>query len=345
MLLLYESLILGSIDGDYTRRFSLSLIELPIKLLATYFTLYVLIDRLLVRKRYRQFLVALVASMIVVGLGYRCMSYFIIYPRCAPEALNLPFFFIPKILIAIFVISSVAAIPAVFHLMRYSYRHQQAVQTLRQATQQLETEKLEAELKLLKSQIHPHFLFNTLNNLYYLTLSQSPKAPEIVHKLSELMSYMLHESNQAQVPLQKEIQYIDHYITLEKMRYGDDLHVSFDVFDAIDNVMIAPLLILPFVENCFKHGISNQLGQGWIRITISFTHDTLIIKVENSKDHSKNGAQLSNTSGHGLKNVQKRLALTYPDQHNLQLFDEKDTFLAVLKINLTPKISYSSTLV
>ena len=138
----------------------------------------------------------------------------------------------------------------------------------KQATQLLQKTMLEAELKFLKSQIHPHFLFKTpLNNLYNVT-ADSRKAPEIVYKLAQPMSYMLHDSNQEQVPLEKEIEYIENYITLEKIRYGDRLDVSLNLLPILRVSLIAPLLILPFVENSFKHGFSNQIGRVWVRIAI-----------------------------------------------------------------------------
>lgn len=205
-ILLYDGLIWGMVDGVYGKKFISSLIELPLKITATYFTLYILIDKLLVQKKYSHFLLLLLLSMVCFGIILRVISYYIIYPMHYPAGLKMPLFFLPKILISIFVTYSLVAIVATFHLIKHYYKHQQATQLLQQTAEQLEKEKLAAELKLLKSQINPHFLFNTLNNLYALTLNNSGKAPEMVHKLSQLMSYMLYDSNQSEVPLEKEIQ-------------------------------------------------------------------------------------------------------------------------------------------
>jgi two-component system, LytTR family, sensor kinase len=209
---IYEGVIWGMVDGQYTIRLVSASIELPVKILATYFTLYVLIDRLLIRKKYGLFLVALIASMIGFGVILRILAYHTIYPLFYPDATNIPLFFLPKILIAIFVICSLVAIVGSFHLIKHWYNHQQDAQLLQQTKQQLEKEKLESELKLLKSQINPHFLFNTLNSLYVLTLNHSKHAPEMVHKLSQLMSYMLYDSNQHEVLLESELQYLEHCI-------------------------------------------------------------------------------------------------------------------------------------
>jgi two-component system, LytTR family, sensor kinase len=331
-LIVYEGLIAGMVDDLYLQRVTTSFIELPVKMAATYFTLYILIDKLLVHKKYSLFLSLLFLSMIFFGILARIVAYYTIYPMYYPMATNVPLFFLPKILITIFSIYSVVAIVASFHLIKHWYNHQQASQRLHQTAQQLEKEKLEAELKLLKSQINPHFLFNTLNNLYALTLQHSHKAPEMVYKLSQLMSYMLYDSNQMEVSLKKEIQYIQNYIDLEKVRYDTRLDVSLNVYDVPDTIHIAPLLLLPFVENSFKHGVSNQLSGGWIRIDILIQENTLVLKVENSKNIFP--AEDKPVSGIGLQNVRKRLDLIYSDCYSLQLLDEDETYLVILKITI-----------
>jgi sensor histidine kinase YesM len=331
-LIVYEGLIAGMVDDLYLQRVTTSFIELPVKMAATYFTLYILIDKLLVHKKYSLFLSLLFLSMIFFGILARIVAYYTIYPMYYPMATNVPLFFLPKILITIFSIYSVVAIVASFHLIKHWYNHQQASQRLHQTAQQLEKEKLEAELKLLKSQINPHFLFNTLNNLYALTLQHSHKAPEMVYKLSQLMSYMLYDSNQMEVSLKKEIQYIQNYIDLEKVRYDTRLDVSLNVYDVPDTIHIAPLLLLPFVENSFKHGVSNQLSGGWIRIDILIQENTLLLKVENSKNIFP--AEDKPVSGIGLQNVRKRLDLIYSDCYSLQLLDEDETYLVILKITI-----------
>ena len=331
-LVLYEGLIWGMVDGAYREKIISSFIELPLKITATYFTLYVLIDKFLVHKKYSLFLFLLFVSMAGFGIVLRMIAYYILYPAYYPAGVTMPLFFLPKILISIFVTYSLVAIVSTFHLIKHYYKHQQAAQLLQQTAAQLEKEKLAAELKLLKSQINPHFLFNTLNNLYALTLNNSAKAPQMVYKLSELMSYMLYDSNQAEVPLEKEIHYIKNYIEFEKLRYGERLEVTFSLYGSIDGITLAPLLMLPFVENSFKHGARNQLQGGWIHIDIEMQEDTLILKVENSKPEFHPESVTS--SGIGLNNVNKRLDHLYPQRYSLQLFDERDTYMAVLRLSL-----------
>lgn len=207
-------------------------------------------------------------------------------------------------------------------LLKYWYTNQKAQQILRQ-------EKLQAELKFLKTQIHPHFLFNTLNNLYALTLKKSDKAPETVLKLSELINYMLYECRSDEVSLTKEIKFIRNYVDIEKMRYGDKLDVDIRVSGEVTDRKIAPLILLPFVENCFKHGASEDLQQSWVKVTIDSHPDHLVIKVENSK---------AGTNGHtreegiGIENVKRRLDLLYPEKHALKIINGDETFLVILSI-------------
>jgi two-component system, LytTR family, sensor kinase len=332
--LLYEGLIWGMVDEEYRQRIVSASIELPVKIGATYFTLYILIDRLLIQKKYTLFLLWLIISMACFGVFLRILNYYTIYPLYYPQGTTAPLFFFPKVFISIFVITSLVGMVGSFHLIKHWYNHQQASQLLKQTAQQLEKENLESELKLLKSQINPHFLFNTLNNLYVLTLNQSSRAPEMVHKLSELMSYMLYDSNQYEVPLQKELEYIQNYISLEKIRYDSRLDISFNVYESIEGINIAPLIILPFVENSFKHGVSNQISKGWVRIDISVQDDQLVVKVENSKTINDIDKVIKPASGIGLQNVKKRLELIYPNRYQLQLVDEEESYLVVLKLQL-----------
>jgi len=145
----------------------------------------------------------------------------------------------------------------------------------------------------------------------------------MIHKLSELMSYMLYESNQAEVLLDQEVEYIRNYIALEKIRYGERAEISFNVYNNQNDLLVAPLLLLPFVENSFKHGVRNQLDNDWISIELDIVDDEIVFKVENSKVNKPTAKQ----AGIGLGNVMKRLDCLYPDSHSLTIFDEPDTYM------------------
>lgn len=332
LLIIYQVFIWGSVEGGYDQKLFSVLIDIPIRIIATYFTTYYLIDKFLLNKKYGRFALLLVLSMATVGVIYRILYYYFFYPTYCPECLEMPLFFVPKIVISAFAAYSIVAIVASFHLVKAWYTHQQATQELQQAAQTLEKEKLEAELKLLKSQINPHFLFNTLNNLYVLTLQNSTKSPEMVYKLSQLMSYMLYESNQSEVLLTKEIEYIENYIALERLRHDDRLDVSLNIYGGLEGIRIAPLLILAFVENSFKHGVNYHLEKAWVTIDILTKQNQLIIKVENNKGKQASKKEYQ-TSGIGLVNVKKRLDLIYKDRYKLRIFDEEENYLVVLKIS------------
>lgn len=198
---------------------------------------------------------------------------------------------------------------------------------------ELEQQKTKAELQLLKSQIHPHFLFNTLNNLYSHVLEQSPKSPEIILKLSDLLRFMVYESTEAYISLSNEIELIKHYLDLEHLRYGDRLDISFCLKGDVHNKQIIPLLFLPLIENAFKHGVSNQIDQCWIGIDINIMNDWLFFKIINSKD-STEGTTKHPFGGFGIENVKKRLALVYKDQHEIEIINSVDVFVVNLKLRL-----------
>lgn len=206
-------------------------------------------------------------------------------------------------------------------------------------------EKASAELQLLKSQVHPHFLFNSLNNIYAFALEGSSKAPEMIQKLSGLLHYMLHDCKQSLVPLQKELALLNDYISLEKIRYGDRLKIdvqlppipSSPTIDAA-NRMIAPLLLIPFVENSFKHGTSKMLVQPFVMLTISVVDEILYFKLINSKPSTLEETHPNASGGLGLRNAKKRLNLMYPGRHELQLIDEEGTFTIWLQIALSVKM-------
>ena len=197
-------------------------------------------------------------------------------------------------------------------------------------TAQAQEEKVIAELQLLKAQLHPHFLFNTLNNIYSFSLQQLPKTPELILKLSSLLSYMLYDCKAEEVLLEKELEVMKNYIDLEKERYGEKIDISFNIEGNVSDRYIAPLLLLPFLENAFKHGTSEQLEKPWLSFDLAIVQDTLQCKIVNSK----NEVVPLSTHGIGIDNVKKRLGLLYSGKHELKLADERDFFVVALKLEL-----------
>jgi two-component system sensor histidine kinase AlgZ len=197
----------------------------------------------------------------------------------------------------------------------------------------VENEKLTAELNFLKAQINPHFLFNTLNNLYYLAYTQSPNTTEVIAKLSQMMRYMIYDSNHPQVSLSKEIEYMQNYISLESLRLNNETPIGFEVKGNPDKVTIAPFIFITFLENAFKHGISNNYPDSWINVAISIDGNKCTYTVENSK--VIHASKFTGTkSGIGLQNVQRRLDLSYPGQYQLKVDDQADQYSVQLKLTL-----------
>jgi LytS/YehU family sensor histidine kinase len=199
-------------------------------------------------------------------------------------------------------------------------------------TEQLTREKISAELQLLKAQVHPHFLFNTLNNIYSFILKGSSRAPEMVKKLSSLLNYILNECNHPLVPLKKELTLIQDYIELEQIRYGDKLNLGLHIQGNPEGKMISPLLLIPFVENSFKHGTSRMLTHPWVKLDIHIERDSLNFKISNNKPERDN--ETIAKKGIGLNNVKKRLQLLYPGAYSLNITENEMSFDVSMKIAL-----------
>ena len=199
--------------------------------------------------------------------------------------------------------------------------------------QELETRNVQSELKFLKSQINPHFLFNTLNSIYALSLKKSDKAPEIVVKLSEMLRYMLYECNELSVPLEKEVKYIENYLSLEKLRHGEKLEIDFKTSGRIDGLKVSPLMFVPFLENAFKHGANNHLDSGYVHASLDVLEKNIQFKIENSKpdaipvrDHQRK------SGGIGLVNIRRRLNILYYNQHVLEIEEKPDSYTVHLDL-------------
>jgi len=198
---------------------------------------------------------------------------------------------------------------------------------------ELNEQKKTAELSALKNQLNPHFLFNTLNNLYALSLKKSDKAPEVISKLSDILDYMLYRCNDKYVSLYKEIELIENYIELEKVRYGNRANISFKV-DVPEEVKIAPLVLLSFVENAFKHGVSQEINEGTIDIDLKASSDQISFSISNSIPRASEESRAESNSI-GLKNVRKQLELIYNDSYNLETKRIEDTYHVQLKVTNT----------
>jgi len=193
-------------------------------------------------------------------------------------------------------------------------------------------EKINAELQLLKAQVHPHFLFNTLNNIYSFIINDSPAAPDAIKKLSTLLRYFIYECNQPLVKLEKELRMIRGYIDLEKIRYGQNFNLKLQFKGNAHDHMISPLLLIPFLENSFKHGASQMLTHPWVNLNIIIDEETFHFELSNSRPTWNDDKTIS--KGLGLANVRKRLSILYPGKHSLEINEDMMSYSVSLSIPL-----------
>jgi sensor histidine kinase YesM len=199
-----------------------------------------------------------------------------------------------------------------------------------QLISKLKEQQLMSELKYLKDKLHPHFFFNTLNNIYVLAIQGSERTAPMVAGLSDLMRYMLYESDQPAVPLKREVAILHEYISLEKIRYGERFNISFEVQGVKENDVIPPLLLLPFIENAFKHGLQDAVDQGYVDIIVCRTDNELLMKVKNSTVK----LPVTEPGGIGLSTVQQRLNLLYGNDYSLDMVAMENTYEVILSLKM-----------
>lgn len=289
-----------------------------------YFNLNYLIVNYLLNNKFLQYSGLLLLSCLVVTTLRELMQYFLydlVGDTDAKEfllsTLNL------QLLLAFLVVGTSTIIKIIGDWVRQSKERQE-----------LQTRTMQSELRFLKSQINPHFLFNTLNNLYALTLKKDDKAPEIVLKLSEMMRYMLYECNEKRVPLKKEVNYIRNYLDLEQLRQGGNIAIKFEVNGQIKDQQIAPLMFIPFLENSFKHGVNNLLTKGFVNVVLNVDEQHINFFIENSKADMIVPPTQRRIGGIGLVNVKQRLDLLYPSHYELDIDDNPKSYAVNLLIDL-----------
>ena len=306
------------LDVNPKKSFMSAAFYLPGHIIMVYTLLYFLVPRYLLPRKFSHFAIGFVLLVLICAL-YTVLAQLSVQNDSLQGVT-------PTVGRNILPFIHVGAIAASIKLLKYWYFQ-------RRQTLEAEQQRTVAELQLLKAQLHPHFLFNTLNNLYSHTLEFSPKSPEIVMKLSGLLRFMIYESNVARIPLSKELELMQNYISLEQMRYGNRLDISVSVSGPVGQYQIAPLLILPFLENAFKHGTSRQIEQCWINFSLAMEGPTMRLKLVNSIESEPEG-YASRRGGIGLGNVRKRLQLLYKDRHHLEALKMEEVFVVNLDVEL-----------
>lgn len=318
----------GNYFDDYAYSIQSNLVEFPLHMVLAYFTLYYLMPRLL-PKRAPVFIVSVLVCTLAITLLRIVITYeFVtteVFKESGREEDLFGFNYIAAAFIGeLYVLGVVSAIKIGIDYIKF-----------RNKASSLQKTQLQTELAYLKSQIQPHFFFNTLNNLYSLTLDKSDKAPETVLKLADLMSYVIYDSAKSVVLLEDEIKHIRTYVDLERLRYGDRLHMKIGVEGEIENIKVPPLLFIPYIENAFKHGGSTRDQVIPIEICFKAEGKMLSFKCKNniSQDEEVHKKLLEKSHhGIGLKNTERRLNLRYSNEYELNVSDENGIFEVELKI-------------
>lgn len=304
-----------------------TLFKMPLLILAAYSFNYWQVPKYLNQKRYAAFAVSMILIIGLLVVLFRVMGYYYLDKFCidGPYPL-LSFEDFPLYMLS-------------FHfpgLIIYFYRVNKEQQKEREHLYVLENEKVSTELKYLKAQLNPHFLFNTLNNLYSYVVTKSPKAPDMVLQLSEILDYILYKSQNRYVSLEEEVKTIENYIALEQIRYGDRLKVSFDKENLKKPTQISPLLLLSMVENAFKHGVSGSITKPEVRICLAKYNSELEFSIWNTKIVDKAGNKTDEyKTGIGLVNIQRQLDLIYPGKHEFMTQESDTSFTLQLNLKLT----------
>lgn len=336
--LLWMLINVGSINGVF---FYLFQNEAPVKFLGyiifqaagAYFNLYYLIPKFLYHGRYKTYIFLAIMTVLVcsalITLGYYLNAW------TSSKTFTELFGRRPDEFLAIF---SLMALPSTAAAMTLAMSVKLAKNWLSSEKKRLvlEKENLETELKYLKSQINPHFLFNTINSIFVLIHKNPDLASESLASFSEMLRYQLYECNEKEISLNKELSFLENFIELESLRlYEDQTDLSFEINHAsAHNNYIAPFILLPFVENAFKHLSKGRTRQHYIRMNLAVTdHRILELAIENSRNTEPD--ELPAISGIGLANVRRRLNLLYPGKHELYIGKEPSKFQVALKINLT----------
>jgi two-component system, LytTR family, sensor histidine kinase AlgZ len=309
---------------DWTKASLVGGTQLLISMAMAYLNYFILLPRFLAHKRIWKYLLEfIVPFVILITLRVHLQRYLIDGYTYQRHHFYSTFFIVEISVIMLFITIFIGMVRFAADWFELAARQKE-----------IENERLTAELNFLKAQINPHFLFNTLNNLYYLAYTQSSNTTEVIAKLSQMMRYMIYDSNYPQVPLTKEIEYMQNYISLERLRLNDQIPIRFDIRGNVEGVLIAPLIFITFLENAFKHGVSNNHAGAWVNIAIELTGKECIYEVENSKIPSAK-PEADEKSGIGLQNVNRRLELSYPDRYKLAIEDKTDRYRVQLNITLS----------
>ena len=303
-----------------------SFVIVSIHAVVSYFNIYFLFPVFLQRRVYVKYIVAILLTLSLGALLEAALFTWLntIGPEYKSGLLSPRFLLITSMAIAYTAASTMS-----LKLIKHWYEKEQL-------TKELAKLNTETELKYLKSQINPHFLFNSLNSIYALALQKSDLTPDLILKLSDILRYLLYDGSEKKVSLTQEIKYLKSYLELEKVRHGNRMNLEIAIDGDTDTKEIAPMLLIPFVENSFKHGLGKDMANGYVKVFVKTQVDGLKFSIANSKPAG--GSEVSKQEGYqggiGLINVKKRLRLLYPQKHELKVGSTATEFKVELDIKL-----------
>jgi len=318
ILLLY-GIFFGRRNNNYLQTLFFVGLLMPVVIAATYLFNYYLIPRFIITGRYRLFLLysfytiltALFLEMMVALLTFLVMAELRVH-NMSPASMDI-FFLLSSFLVVVFLGVAIKMVS----LWRQS----------KDDYQTLALEKIEMELKFLKAQLNPHFLFNTLNNLYYLTTEKSDKAPQAILQLSEMLDYVMHSNKSMFVSLEKELKQVENYIALELLRYEERVKVSTQFTGNHFRYEIGPMILITLIENAFKHGVMPRSEKSWIHFAVKETENELNIAISNSSTQAESGSKI------GLENLRSQLDHLYGKNYSMEVNSNENTFTVNLILN------------
>ncbi len=333
-VLSFYTLYFGSRQDGFNQSLIFVGLLLPITIATTYFLLYWLIPKYLLQQKYFPFCLYFLYTLISI-LYLELLLVLVLYINVTDYQAMFVKPWLLDLLDVVVGMYLVIFLAVAINLLKRWLAIQSKNAELEMAHIESDLKLKDTELQLLKSQLHPHFLFNTLNNLYALALERSALVPDVVLKISEQLDYMLYQGDKKLVTIKKEWNHIQNYLALEALRYEENqIVINLDVTGDLEKHVMAPLLLIPFVENSFKHGVSQTQSPGSVDINLEIRGQTLRFKICNNKSPAGANNQSGDSKGIGLANVRRRLVLLYPDAHTLDIQDSDSKYTVHLTLEL-----------
>ncbi|MHA7128067.1 sensor histidine kinase [Algoriphagus namhaensis] len=332
-ILAFFTFYFGITLSNLAPSFTFGLFLLPVTLATANVFAFYLIPNYLIKERYGWFALYTVYAIVISVFFIVLSSFYGLLFSTSISGLDPDVLLTKNLYLVIIGVYMVVLLVSLFSVFRESYRINLSNRELQYALVNGQLQLKQEELSYLKMQIHPHFLFNTLNTIYGSAIAKKEQTPDLILKLSNLLDYILYQTKKTVVPLQDEIDHLKDYIELEKLRHGEKLKISATFPESSAHIFIPPMLLLPFLENSFKHGKGNE-KQAFIELRIELIDSKIQLSLKNSREKALQQTK-NESSGIGLANIKKRLELLFPEGHTLEIRSEEDSFDVWLELDTT----------